>query len=229
MSQKRPRSKVNDTQRANNITIAPRTDNQRAFQTSLRNNDQTFALGPAGTGKTFLATVHACQLLLRNEIGKIVISRPAVAAQGEEYGFLPGGINQKLAPWMVPIVEIIEECIGKQQYLDLQKDGTIEIVPFGFMRGRTFKDCFVLVDEAQNTTAEQMEMLVTRMGEGSRLVVSGDIRQSDIKGRSGLTVAVDLIRKHKLPCGLIEFTSQDVVRSDLCKMWVQAFEERGDL
>lgn len=221
---KRQRNQVNETQRANNLQIAPRTENQRNFQIALKEHQQVFATGPAGTGKTYIATVHACQMLLRRQVSKIVISRPAVAAEGEEYGFLPGGIDNKLAPWMVPIIEVMEESFGKQQLIDMRKAGDIEIVPFGFMRGRTFKDTFVLVDEAQNTTPGQMEMLCTRMGEGSRLVVSGDLKQSDIRGSSGLTVAVDLIKKHNLPCGLVEFTKEDVVRSDLCKLWVRAWE-----
>ena len=219
----RPRNQVNDAAKANKLSISPRSDNQRLFQKLLNEYEQTFCIGPAGTGKTFLATVHACKLLLRGEVDKIIITRPAVAAGGENYGFLPGGIGQKLAPWVVPLIEIMEECLGRQQVIDYQKIGVIEIVPFGFMRGRTFKGAFVLVDEAQNTTEEQMEMLLTRLGEGSRLVVSGDLRQSDIGKRSGLSRAIELIKKHNIPAGFVEFTSEDCVRSALCKMWVKAF------
>ena len=218
--------KVNEHQRANNIQISPRTYNQRLYLQALKEYEQVFAYGPAGTGKTFIATMLAAQMYLRGQIKKIVLTRPAVPACGEDYGYLPGSVHSKLAPWVVPIVSLLEDCIGKAQVLQAMKDGNIEVVPFGFMRGRTFNDSFIIVDEAQNTTAEQMEMLVTRVGEGSRLVVSGDLRQSDIKNKSGLKVAVDLIYKYKIPAGIVEFTSEDVVRSGICKMWVIAFENR---
>lgn len=224
MPQKRQRNQVNDTQKANNLQVSPRTDKQRDFLNALKTYDQVFATGPAGTGKTYIATMEACRLYLMNKISRIVITRPAIPAEEEEYGFLPGDLNKKLGPWMVPVMEIIEEALGKQGVLDAMKSGDLEIAPFGFMRGRTFKDSFVIVDEAQNTTKGQMELLLTRLGEGSKLVVSGDLRQSDIGARSGLTVALELIKKHNIPCGLVEFTTEDVVRSDLCKMWVEAFE-----
>lgn len=225
MTTKRKRNPINDAQVANRLKVEPKTAAQKRFLEALKQNQQVFATGPAGTGKTYLATMYACEMYLRGVVDKIIISRPAVPAQGENYGFLPGGIDSKLAPWMVPVVEVIEEALGsKQKYLEAQKAGDIEIAPFGFMRGRTFRNAFVIVDEAQNTTPEQMELLVTRMGEGSQLVVSGDLRQSDIRGISGLDVAVQLIKKHNIPCGLVEFNAGDVIRSDLCRMWVQAFE-----
>jgi len=147
-----------------------------------------------------------------------------VHAGGENLGYMPGGLHQKMGHWLIPLTEIIEDCLGKAQTIEAMKVGDIEIAPFGMMRGRTFKDSFILLDEAQNTTKEQMELLLTRLGEGSRLVASGDLRQSDIGKQSGLKVAIDLIKKHQIPCGLVEFTNEDVVRSELCKMWVRAFD-----
>jgi len=182
------------------------------------------ASGSAGTGKTFLATSVACEMFLRGKVSKIVITRPAVPAGGESYGYLPGSLNQKLAPWVLPVMEIIEECLGKQQTIDYIKTGVIEIAPFGFMRGRTFRDAFVIVDEAQNTTIDQMKLLLTRMGDGSRLVISGDITQSDIGKVSGLTETIRLIKKHRLPVPVVDFKPSDCVRSDMCKLWLEAFE-----
>jgi len=223
---KRQRNQVNDAERANRILqITPRSNNQGKLIRCIRGYDQTFAIGPAGTGKTYVATVEACAMYLRGTVKKLVLTRPAVHAGGEDYGFLPGGINQKMQPWLIPIMEIIEECLGKGATAEAMKAGDIEIAPFGFMRGRTFKDCFVLLDEAQNTTPEQMQLFLTRLGEGARVVVSGDLKQSDIGKNSGLKVAMDKIKQHNIPAGVVEFTAQDCVRSELCKMWVAAFEE----
>lgn len=224
MKQQRQRNQVNDTQRANNLCISPRTDNQRTFLNAIRDYEQVFATGPAGTGKTYIATIEACRLYLLNKVSRIVITRPAIPAGGENLGFLPGSLQQKMAPWVLPVMEIIEDCLGKAQAQEALKNGDLEIAPFGYMRGRTFRDSFVIVDEAQNTTREQMELLLTRIGEGSRLVVSGDLKQSDIGKQSGLQVAIDLIKQRNIPAGLVEFGSGDVVRSDLCKLWVMAFE-----
>lgn len=219
----RKRDQVNEVQQANKITIEPKTKNQKKLLDNLRSYDQNFAVGPAGTGKTFVATIEACRLFLLGKVEKIVITRPAVAAGGEEYGFLPGGINQKMGPWVQPVMELLEEALGKQKVQDHLKSGVIEIAPLGFMRGRTFRNSFVILDEAQNTTREQMELILTRLGEGSQIVISGDLRQSDIGKVSGLSEAIRLLKKHKIPAGLIEFDNGDVVRSELCKRWVEAF------
>lgn len=225
MSQTKKRNTVNDHQRANNIVIHPQTENQRLYLQALKNQTQVFALGPAGTGKTFISAVVASELYLRGKVKKIILTRPAVPACGEEYGFLPGGLNQKLAPWVVPIFEVLQDCLGKGQLDDAVKNGDVEIAPLGMLRGRTFRDAFVLIDEAQNCTKDQLKLILTRMGEGSRLVVSGDLKQSDIKGASGLGMIVELAKKHKLPVGIVEFTKDDVVRSDICKMWVEIFDD----
>lgn len=229
MSQKRKRNKVNDTQRANNIKIVPRTEAQKHLLRSIRTQSQTFAIGSAGTGKTYLTTVEACTAFLMGKVDKIVITRPVIPAGGEQIGFLPGGLNAKMGPWLIPVMEILEECLGKAQVLEYLKSGEIEIAPFGMMRGRTFKNTFVVVDEAQNTTIQQLELLLTRMGEGSVLVVSGDLKQSDIGRNSGLRIATDMIKKYGLPVGLVTFGVEDVVRSEECKMWAEVFakEEEG--
>lgn len=223
---KRGNNVVNLAQRANNIQLSPKTHNQRLYLQALREKEQVIGIGPAGTGKTFLPTLVACQMYMRGNIKKIVVSRPAVAAIGEEHGFLPGDLGRKLAPWVVPVVELIEECLGsKERVQTMMRSGDLEIVPFTYLRGRTLKDAFVILDEAQNTTPEQMELFLTRIGENTKVVVTGDLRQSDIGKKSGLKVAVDLIEKYQIPADIIRFTTEDVVRSGMCKFWVNAFEK----
>lgn len=227
MSKRKKKHNVNEHQKANKLQIIAKTPNQKLYLQALKEYDQVFAFGPAGTGKTYIPTMLAAQKFLRGEIKKIILTRPAVPACGEDYGYLPGSIHNKIAPWVVPVMSLLEECIGKQQVFDALKSGAIEVVPFGFMRGRTFSEAYIIVDEAQNTTPEQMEMLVTRIGEGSKLVVSGDLRQSDLgkNFKSGLKEAIYLAEKYNIPAGIVQFTSEDVVRCGLCKLWVMAYEK----
>ena len=216
---------VNDAEKIKNTNILPRSENQRLYIKALRDYDQVFAIGPAGSGKTFIPTMYALELYLKQKINKIILTRPAVEV-GESHGFLPGDINRKLAPWVVPVTEIIEEVVGKQRFMDMLKSGDFEVAPFAYMRGRTFKDAFVILDEAQNTTETQMKMFVTRIGENTRMVICGDIDQNDMPGgRSGLQMAVNLIEQFNIPAAVVEFDSRDVVRSKTCKEWVVAFEK----
>lgn len=217
------RNSVNDHQKANKIILEPRNERQATYIKLITHYDQIFVTGPAGSGKTYIPTVMATKAYLRGEIDKILITRPAVEV-GEKHGFLPGDINRKLAPWVLPITEIIEELVGKQKFEDMLKNGDIEVSPFTYMRGRTFRNAFVILDEAQNVTRAQMEMFLTRMGDNCKLIVCGDIRQTDIGTDCGLSLALNLIKKYDIPTGIIEFNSEDVVRSELCKLWVQAFE-----
>lgn len=219
------RKTVNEVQRSNLIKPVGRTQKQREYITSILENVQTFVFGPSGTGKTFIAASMAAYLFLRGDIRKIVLTRPAVEVE-EKHGFLPGDIKKKLAPWVIPITEIIEEAIGKAIFIQAINNGDIEVVPFAYMRGRTFQDAFVLLDEAQNTSEHQMKMFLTRIGENTRVVVNGDIQQQDIPSGSGLAMALDMIALHNIPAGIIEFSPNDIQRSGICKMWVQAFIER---
>lgn len=224
-NRKRSRNSVNETQRANNITLTPQTPKQREYLTALQSSDQVFAIGPAGTGKTYLPTVLATKMYLMGDVRKIIIARPAVAACGEEHGFLPGDIGKKLAPWALPITEIIKDIVGNQKFDEMVKAGDIEIVAFTYLRGRTLSDAFIILDEAQNTSKEQMELFLTRIGEGSRVVICGDLNQSDLRGASGLKTCVDLIQRYKIPAEVIKFTSADIVRSSICRQWAEAFEK----
>mgnify|MGYP006423684773 CR=1 FL=1 len=222
MKQKTQRSQVNDAQRANTIKPVPRNPVQSDYIDALMNEVLTLVFGPAGTAKTFLASSVAAYLFLRGDIKNIYLTRPKVAAE-EEWGFLPGTIERKTAPWAQPIMEILEECLGKARVQELVQSGEIAVQPFEFMRGRTFKEAFIILDEAQNVSQSQMELFLTRIGEDSRVVVNGDLRQSDIRARSGLAWALDLIQDG-LPARLIEFNADHVERSPFCAMVVKAIE-----
>lgn len=222
---KRQKNLVNQIQKSNNIVLTAKTDKQKEYLTALKSASQVFAVGPAGTGKTFLPTMYAAKMYLEGKVNKIVITRPAVTAGGEQHGFLPGDLNKKMANWVIPIAELIEECVGKEMFLEMMRTGDLEIAPFAYMRGRTFQNAFMIVDEGQNISIPQMEMLLTRIGEDCKLVIAGDIKQSDLDNTSGLGEAIYLADKHKLPVKVVRFTSADVVRSGMTKLWVEAFEK----
>lgn len=214
----------NDSQKANKIELVPKTTKQKEYLTALTSSPQIFAIGPAGTGKTYLPSLLALKMYLRKEVDRIIICRPTVGAGDEKLGFLPGTEQEKVAPWVAPITELIEIHVGKAHLEMMLKSGDLTVSPFAYMRGKTFNNAFIILDEAQNTTREQMELFLTRIGEDTKLVVCGDVRQTDLKKVSGLKVAVDLIEKFDIGAELVKFTSDDVVRSGICKEWVKAFE-----
>jgi phosphate starvation-inducible protein PhoH and related proteins len=215
---------VNDAEKLKRTHLTAKTEKQREYLIALKEADQVFAIGPAGSGKTYIPIMFALQKYLKREINKIILTRPAVEV-GESHGYLPGDLNRKLAPWVIPITEIMEEVLGKERFLQMMRDGDFEVAPFAYMRGRTFNNAFVMLDEAQNTTVKQMEMFLTRIGEDTKMVICGDLRQSDVCSRSGLSRALELIKAHNLPARIVEFTSKDVVRSSICQQWVEAFEK----
>lgn len=217
-------SRVTAIEKANAIDLAGKTPNQTRLIDSIHSNDQTIVLGPAGTGKTYISATAATVMLLRGEIDKMILCRPAVEAEGESYGALPGNIRQKMAPWTYPILEVMQRHVGKSRVDRMIASGVIEVVPFGFMRGLTFDRAFVLLDEAQNTTPKQMKLFLTRIGEEARVVINGDISQSDIKVESGLSVAMTLAKRCSIPIGLVEFENEDIVRSAIARQWVEAFD-----
>jgi phosphate starvation-inducible protein PhoH and related proteins len=204
--------------------IKPLNATQADYLDALRTRPQTIVLGPAGTGKTWIAATYAADLYRHKRISKIIITRPNVPC-GRSLGFFPGTLRDKFAPWAMPIVEAIKERIGTAAYEIALKNEDIELVPFEVMRGRSWRDAFVILDEAQNTTAAEIKTLLTRIGEDCTLVINGDIGQSDIGDASGLRTVLDLIRAKNLPVPVIEFTLADIVRSGVCAMWVRAFEE----
>ena len=171
------------------IDIVPRTRNQERLVLALQDDSQHIVVtaGPAGTGKTFLAMLAAVKAFRNGDVDRIVLTRPAVGVEGEEHGFLPGDLNQKMDPWVRPLTDILREYYRQPDIAAMIAEQTIEIAPLGFMRGRTFKNCYIIADEMQNATPNQCKMLMTRIGENSKIVITGDIEQADrIKGNNGL-------------------------------------------
>ena len=209
-----------------NKPIIPRTLNQEKFAQSLKNNYITFAMGPAGTGKTFLSIAYACRLLQTGEVEKLILTRPAVEA-GESLGYLPGDLVQKVNPYMRPIYDSLNTCIGFEKTQELLSSNKIEIAPIAFMRGRTLNDAFILLDEAQNCTLSQLKMFLTRFGKNSKMSIAGDISQIDLEaGKSGLEKTIEILRNED-EIGLIEFTKEDITRHPIVELIVRKFEEIG--
>ena len=208
------------------VPILPRNENQRTYLEALKKSNQVIALGPSGTGKTWIPVTFACNLYLGRKIDKIILTRPAVSV-GKSLGALPGDMNEKYGPWLSPLLNVMEEQMGKGVVETSVKNGNIRMSPLEFMRGSSFNDAFVICDEAQNLTIEELKMLTTRIGENCTFVLSGDIRQSDIKQQSGLSKAIHLAKKYQMDIPVIEFTVDDIVRSDVCKQWIQAFYEEN--
>ncbi len=204
--------------------IKPLTSTQADYLDALRTSPQIVVLGPAGTGKTWIAATHAADLYRHKQISKIIITRPNVPC-GRSLGFFPGSLRDKFAPWASPITEAIKERIGTAAYEIALKNDGIEMVPFEVMRGRSWKDAFVLLDEAQNATTAEIKTFLTRVGEDCTVVINGDVSQCDLGEASGLRTVLQLIRSKKLPVPVIEFTLADIVRSGTCAMWVRAFDE----
>jgi phosphate starvation-inducible PhoH-like protein len=205
--------------------IRAKTFRQRQYINALRQRDLTFCVGPAGTGKTFLAVVVAVQALLSNEFEKLILTRPAVEA-GEKLGFLPGDLQQKVNPYLRPLYDAINEFIDPEKVPNLMERGVIEVAPLAYMRGRTLNNAFIIVDEAQNTTPSQMKMVLTRLGFHSRMVITGDITQTDLlpHQESGLTVALRIL-KNVQGISFCEFSQKDVVRHALVQRIVAAYEQ----
>ncbi len=201
-----------------------KTLGQYEYVRAIRSNELTFAVGPAGTGKTYLAMALAVVALRNKEVERIVLTRPAVEA-GEKLGFLPGDLSQKVDPYLRPLFDALYEMMGAESYQRLQERGALEVAPLAYMRGRTLSDSFIILDEAQNTTPEQMKMFLTRFGAGSRVVVTGDITQTDLPAgrQSGLKQALEVLRD--VPgIAMVTLDQSDVVRHDLVQAIVRAYE-----
>lgn len=210
----------------NTAPLEPKTENQRRYINAIRNYKLVFGVGPAGTGKTWICTSLAAQMLDARTIEKVIITRPAVEA-GESLGFLPGEIEQKFDPYLQPFKDVLYERLGKSYVDYLIKSGKIEAAPLAYMRGRTFRDSFVILDEGQNTTPEQMKMFLTRIGTNSKVVVNGDITQRDIRFASGLEDAIKRLSfipsiKH------IRFDKADIVRSGIVQEIIEAYEANNN-
>ncbi len=204
--------------------IYPKTKNQAKLIHSFRKNDMVFATGPAGSGKTFLAVAESLRLLLSHKISSIILVRPIVEA-GESLGFLPGDMQDKINPYLRPLYDSMSACIPSEMVKKFQENGIIEVAPLAYMRGRTLNNVAVILDEAQNTTCEQMKMFLTRTGENSKVFITGDITQIDLPKRipSGLVQALEILKNIE-EIGMVELNGGDVVRSPLVKKIVQAYE-----
>ena len=204
--------------------IRPKTSGQKRYCDAIRNSTVTFAIGPAGTGKTYLAMAMAIAALKRKEIGRIILTRPVVEA-GENLGFLPGTLDEKIDPYVRPLYDALYDMTDMEKGNQLISQGVIEIAPFAFMRGRTFNDAFLILDEAQNTTPEQLKMFLTRLGFGSKMVITGDATQVDLPtGSSGLKGVRDILGGID-EISFIDLTGADVVRHNLVARIVRAYDE----
>jgi phosphate starvation-inducible PhoH-like protein len=204
--------------------VNPKTTNQRRYLEAIEKYDIVFGVGPAGTGKTYLAMAQAVSYLLAKKVSRIILARPAVEA-GEKLGFLPGDLQEKVNPYLRPLYDALYDMMDVERATRLVERGTIEVAPIAFMRGRTLNDAFVILDEAQNTTSEQMKMFLTRLGFGSKAVVTGDITQIDLPhpGKSGLVEALKIVRDVE-GIGFIYFDERDVVRHKLVQQIVKAYD-----
>jgi phosphate starvation-inducible PhoH-like protein len=211
---------------AKTIPLVPLNSSQKLYIDALKTHQQVIVLGPSGTGKTYIAATYAANLYVNKKIDKIIVTRPAVSV-GKSLGALPGTMEEKFGPWLSPVLSVLEEHLGKNKLETDIKNGNIQMAPLEYMRGSSFKDAFVLADECQNLDVAQFKMLVTRIGDNCKLVMNGDIRQSDIKEQSGLSKAIHLAKKYNIQASVVEFGLEDVVRSDICKQWLEAFYEEG--
>ena len=215
-----------DDNRQRDVNIMPKSKNQDQFLRDLYNNkiNICFGVGPAGCGKTYIATLVAIRALKDKDIKKIIITRPNIAVDDKDIGYLPGTMLEKMAPWVRPILDIFEMFYSPKQIARMIDDGIIEICPISYIRGRTFKDAFILVDEAQSTTTNAMKSILTRIGENSKMIITGDIEQSDIGKNNGLN---DFIHRFKGSerISLVTFTKQDVSRHPVVEEILNLYNE----
>ena len=206
--------------------VAPKSANQRKYIQAIQDNDVVFGIGVAGTGKTYLAVAMAVQALMQKQVNRIVLARPAVEA-GEKLGFLPGDLQDKVDPYLRPLYDALFDLIDYERVTRLLEKRVIEVAPLAFMRGRTLSDAFIILDEAQNTTSEQMKMFLTRIGFGSKAVITGDVTQVDLPTgkRSGL-IEAERILSQISGIEFVYFTDKDVVRHKLVQMIIRAYEEQ---
>lgn len=205
------------------VKLVAMNDTQQRYISALQSHNQIIVTGFSGTGKTFIAASHAANLYANRKIDRIIITRPNIAV-GKDLGYLPGTLEEKYTPWIMPVLDVLEQQLGKNVVETGMKNGNIQMVPLSVMRGRSFNKSFIIVDEAQNLTIHEMKMLLTRVGKECTIVINGDIKQSDINQQSGLSKILHLAKKYNMDIPTIEFGVDDIVRSDICKQWIIAFE-----
>lgn len=232
-TRKMAKQETRNTQLPSNVTsinehkkepIRPKTQKQRELIESLKHKEQTLIFGPAGTGKTFVTVGFAADMYMEGRVKKIILTRPNKGV-GSTIGFLPGSLEEKFAVWLAESISILKQRMGEAVYEIALKKGAIELVPLEYIRGRSFDDAFILATEMQNSSPDEMLALVTRVGQNTKLVLEGDVRQSDVKGNNGMSWAKSMIENNKplqQYSGIVEFTIDDVVRSGLVGAWVRA-------
>ena len=226
---RRAKAKFVETEGAAKVApLVPKTPRQKEYIDALETHDQIIVSGFSGTGKTYIAATKAANLYALGLIDKIVITRPNVSV-GKDFGYLPGLLTEKMEPWAAPVLDVLREHLGKGTVDTGVKSGNIEMAPLATMRGRSFHNAFVILDEGQQTTPAEMMMFLTRIGENCKVVINGDIRQKDIKGGSGLEKVLTLAKKYDMDVAVVEFQIEDIVRSKQTKDWIVAFTEEGDM
>ena len=220
MSKRRSNYKNADQRQTSGLTA--QNNKQRSYISAIKHYEMCFGLGPAGTGKTYIAATIAADMFTRKQIDKIIITRPNVAS-GRPLGFRPGDLNEKMIEWLQPVLTTLRKHLGANTVQNAVSSGNIEFAPLETMRGRSFEDAFIILDEAQNVNHDEIKMFLTRIGDGCKTVISGDVQQSDLTSANGLGIAIDLADKHDIDVPVIEFGVNDIVRSDLCKAWIKAF------
>jgi phosphate starvation-inducible PhoH-like protein len=208
------------------VSLKPLNDNQALYLNALEKFNQVIVCGFSGTGKTYIAATYAANMYANREIQKIILTRPNVSV-GKDLGYFPGTLEEKFAPWAAPVLDVLQEQLGRGVVETGIKNGNIQMAPLSTMRGRSFHDAFIILDEGQNTTVAEIKMFLTRIGKDCKVVINGDVKQSDIQGQSGLSKIIHLAKKYNLPVPIIEFGVDDIVRSDICKQWIVSFEAEG--
>ena len=211
--------------KTNRAPLQAKTEGQLSLIRAINSSSQVIVTGPAGTGKSFIPASLAADWLAESKVEKIVLCRPIVSV-GKSMGYLPGDQDEKMQPWMIPLIEPLQQRLGKGFVEYCLKSGKIEVAPIETMRGRTFKDAFVIVDEAQNLSLHELKMLVTRVGENTQLVIDGDIAQTDLNN-SGLADLIHLSKMYNIDCVAVTLGLEDIVRSGIVKQWLTAFHKEG--
>lgn len=225
MSKSRRRTKTYSNLQCKRPPLTAKTARQSEYIQAIKASEQVVCLGPAGTGKTYIAACMAADALMDGHVNKIIITRPNIGA-GDSLGFFPGTLEEKMAPWIAPITSVLRERMGGGHY-DEALGKSIKVVPLETIRGSSFENSFIILDEAQNTDIGQLKAFVTRQAEGSKCIINGDVRQTDLGEDSGLTFLIDIIKRRYMPVPIVEFSVDDIVRSGIVKEWVVAFLEEG--
>lgn len=222
---KQPNDKPIRSSRKPTIELRALTPTQAVYIEALRKDPIVLVTGCAGTGKTFMAATQAAKMYSERNVNTIVITRPNVSVGAKGIGYFPGSLEEKMAPWVAPIIDVLNTHLGRASVEIMIKHGDIKIEPFETLRGKSFEDAFIILDEAQNCTYEELKLFLTRLGDNCKAVINGDVAQTDLAERSGLRKVIGIVKHQMLPFPVIEFSERDIVRSDVCATWIRAFSK----